>query len=45
MDELDLRCYAREFFTPYDRVQMKGEFGRKMERLFDKKREMMLLSV
>jgi hypothetical protein len=40
----DFRCSANGFFTPYDRGQMNVEFGRKMERSFDKKHEMMLLS-
>jgi hypothetical protein len=45
MGEPDFRCYANGFFTPSDRRQMHVECGRKMERSFDKKREMMLLSL
>ena len=45
MAELDFRCCANEFFTPSDRGQMNVECGRKMERLFDKMREMTLLSL
>jgi len=28
MDELDVRCSAREYFTPYDPMQMKAAFDR-----------------
>jgi hypothetical protein len=45
MGEPDFRCCANGFFTPSDRRQMNGACGRKMERSFDKKREMMLLSL
>jgi hypothetical protein len=45
MAEPDFRCFANGFFTPSDRGQMNVEFGRKMERSFDKKREMTLLSL
>ena len=45
MAEPDFRCSASEFSTLSDWGQMKGEFGRKMERSFDKKCELMLLSL
>jgi hypothetical protein len=45
MAEPDFRCCANGFFTPSDRGQMNGAFGRKMECSFDKQREMMLRSL
>lgn len=45
MAEPDFRCCANGFFTPSDWEEMHVEFGRKMEHSFDKKREMLLLSL